>query len=440
MKILLVEDEKILRISLDKLLIKEGYAVSSCADGQVALTQLQRESFDVVLTDLRLPKKDGLEILEYIQKEMQETKVILMTAYGSVESAVEALKKGAYDYLTKPFSQDELLHRLQKIKDLQSVVVENKQLKQQIQFNSKIIGNSSLFLESLDRAQLAANGDHTILIEGESGTGKELFIDFIHEQSSRSKKQLIKVNCSALPESLIESELFGHEKGAFTGALKKNIGRFERADGGTLFLDDVDDLPLPVQVKLLRAIQEGEIERLGGNKIIPVDVRIVAATKVSLRKQMEKGKFRDDLFFRLNVVNILIPPLRNRIEDIPLLVVHFLEKHKSNHYLTPAVMEKLQNYPWPGNVRELENVIIQMIALAQGDTLVASLLPKHIQEKSSETPTPHTGDLTQKMEQSECKMIQEALEQSKWRQKDAAKLLGIPRTTLRSKMAKFGLI
>ncbi len=439
MKILLVEDEKILRISLDNTLKNAGYAVLPCSTGAKAITALDNETFDVVLTDIRLPEKDGMQILHHIQSNYPDTKVIMMTAFGSVESAVEALKKGASDYLTKPFSQDELLLRLSKIKEYQTVVSENIKLKQQLDAKTKIIGNSPLFLNTMDKVKLAATSDHTILIEGESGTGKEMIVDYIHETSSRVEFPLIKVNCSALSENLFESELFGHEKGAFTGALKKNIGRFERANNGTLFLDDIDDLSLGLQVNLLRAIQEGEIERVGGNKTIPVDVRIVAATKISLREKMKEGEFRDDLFFRLNVVHISLPRLNDRIDDIPLLTAHFLEKHGSNHHITPAVMEKLKNYSWPGNVRELENVIIQMIALAQGDTLVASLLPSHILNRESVQKQHIESSLKQTMAESEKNLIMDALEKCKWRQKDAAELLGIPRTTLRSKMDKLGL-
>ncbi len=439
MKILLVEDEKILRISLDNTLKNAGYAVLPCSSGAKAITALDNETFDVVLTDIRLPEKDGMEILHHIKSNFPDTKVIMMTAFGSVESAVDALKKGASDYLTKPFSQDELLLRLAKIKEYQTVVTENIKLKQQLDVKTKIIGNSPLFLTTMEKVKLAATGDHTILIEGESGSGKEMIVDYIHETSSRTEFPLIKVNCSALSENLFESELFGHEKGAFTGALKKNIGRFERANNGTLFLDDIDDLSLALQVNLLRAIQEGEIERVGGNKTIPVDVRIVAAAKISLREKMKSGEFRDDLFFRLNVVHISIPRLNDRIDDIPLLTAHFLEKHGSSHHITPAVMEKLKNYSWPGNVRELENVIIQMIALAQGDTLVASLLPSHIRNHESIQKQHVESSLKQTMAESEKNLIMDALEKCKWRQKDAAELLGVPRTTLRSKMDKFGL-
>jgi DNA-binding NtrC family response regulator len=439
MKILLIEDEKILRISLSKMLQKAGYAVFPCENGLKAIDILEKEMFDLVLTDIRLPGKSGMDILKYIQKNYPNTKVILMTAFGSVESAVNALKVGASDYLTKPFSQEELLHKLATIRDYQSIKKENIELKQKLNLSKKIIGNSPVFLSLIEKINLTASSDHSILIEGESGTGKELIIDLIHEKSDRSKRPLIKVNCAALSESLFESELFGHEKGAFTGALKQNLGRFERANGGTLFIDDIDDLPLSLQVKLLRVIQENEIERVGGNKTISIDVRILAATKVNLQKQMEDGKFRDDLFYRLNVVHLLVPSLRNRSDDIPLLAAHFIKKHGSGHHITPAVMALLQSYHWPGNVRELENAIIQMIALSRGDTLVASLLPKYLQEQKKTKPNSDGSSLNQTISSSEKTIIKETLEKCRWQQTDAAKLLNIPRTTLRSKMKKYGL-
>ncbi|MBT3300619.1 MAG: sigma-54-dependent Fis family transcriptional regulator [Candidatus Marinimicrobia bacterium] len=440
MKILLIEDEKILRISLSKTLQRAGYAVYPCDDGGKAISILGKEIFDLVLTDIRLPGKSGLDILKHIQKKHPNIKVIMMTAFGSVESAVGALKMGASDYLTKPFSQEELLHKLATIRDYQFIEKENIELKQKLNLSKKIIGNSPPFLNLIEKVSLTASSDHSILIEGESGTGKELIVDLIHEMSDRSKQPLIKVNCAALSESLFESELFGHEKGAFTGALKQNIGRFERANGGTLFIDDIDDLPMSLQVKLLRVIQENEIERVGGDKTISIDVRILAATKVNLQKKMEDGAFRDDLFYRLNVVHLPVPSLRDRPNDIPLLAAHFIGKHGSGHHITPAVMNLLQSYPWPGNVRELENAVIQMIALSQGDTLVASLLPKYLQEQKNHKPNPIDSSLSQTISSSEKTLIKEALEKCKWRQTDAAKLLNLPRTTLRSKMKKYGLV
>ena len=439
MKILLVEDEKILRISLNKTLQREGYAVYACDNGTKAISTLSRESFDIVLTDIRMPGKNGMDILNYIKSNHQDTKVIMMTAFGTIESAVDALKLGATDYLTKPFIQDELLYKLAKIRDYHSIESENKALKHKLSLSTKIVGNSSLFQETIEKAKLSATSNHTVLIEGKSGTGKELIVDLIHELSDRAQEPLIKVNCSALSESLFESELFGHEKGAFTGAVKQNIGRFERANSGTLFIDDIDDLPMALQVKLLRVIQESEIERVGGGAIIPIDVRVIAATKVALRKKMEAGEFREDLFYRLNVVHITVPPLKDRQEDIPLLVAHFLEKHGSNHHITSEVMTKLKTYRWPGNVRELENVIVQMIALTPGDTLVASLMPTHLRNTKSIPQKKADLTLKETMAESEKIIIINALEKCKWRQKDAADLLGIPRTTLRSKMERFGL-
>lgn len=439
MKILLAEDEKILRVSLEKTLVNSGHRVVSCSDGTGAQEVLEEDVFDLVLTDLKMPGADGLEILRLVMDRTPGTSVILMTAHGTVESAVEALKLGAHDYLTKPFSQDELLHRIGQLENYALLRKENVRLKEELSRSEKLIGNSPAFLQVIESARMAAEGEHTILIRGESGTGKELLVDMIHDISLRKDRPLVKVNCSVLPESLFESELFGYEKGAFTGASKRHLGRFERAQDGTLFLDDIDDLPKSLQVKLLRAIEQREIERLGGTEIIPVNVRVVVATKVDLRKEVDEGRFRDDLYYRLNVVTVHIPPLRERRPDIPLLAGHFLLKHGDNHKLTPRALEVLTEYDWPGNVRELENVIVQMIVLAEGTTLVASLLSPQLRGNKSALLTDQKS-LSEAVAYSEKAMILEALEKTRWRQKDAAKMLGIPRTTLRSKMEKYGLL
>jgi len=439
MRILLIEDEKILRVSLDKSLTKAGYTVSTCEDGSQALTNLAENKYDIVLTDIRLPNADGFEILDFISTNHPKTKVIMMTAYGSIEAAVNALKQGADDYITKPFTKEELLHRLAKIRDYQSVLDENKELKKELKIKRKIIGEAPVFIKTIEQVRLAASKDYTILIEGESGTGKELIMDLIHELSPRKNKPLIKINCSALPETLFESELFGHEKGSFTGALKKNIGRFERANGGTIFLDDIDDLPYSMQVKLLRVLQEREIERIGGNKIIPIDVRLIVATKVDLKKEMESGNFRNDLFYRINVVRIKMPLLKERKSDIPLLINHFLLKHGDQQSITPKVMNQLMNYDWPGNIRELENLIVQMIAISENKILNDDLLPAQFNNNISIDINANKSIATD-LSNSEKIMINDALHKCKWNQKEAAKLLGIPRTTLRSKMKKYELI
>ena len=439
MKVLLIEDEKILRVSLDKSLTEAGYTVSTCDDGSQALSNLALKKYDIVLTDIRLPNADGFEILNYISTNYPKTKVIMMTAYGSIEAAVSALKQGADDYITKPFTKEELLHRFAKIRDYKTVLEENEKLKKELKLKSKIIGESPIFLKSIEQVKLSAPKDYTILIEGESGTGKELIVDLIHELSSRNTKPLVKVNCSALPETLFESELFGHEKGSFTGALKQNIGRFERANGGTIFLDDIDDLPLAMQVKLLRVLQEREIERIGGNRTIPIDIRLIVATKVDLKKEMEKGNFRNDLYYRINVVRIKMPLLKERKSDIPLLVKHFLVKHGNRQKVTAAVMNQLMEYDWPGNIRELENLIVQMIAISKNDILDEDLLPHQFNQNIIKNIADNNS-LSDSISSSEKSMIVQALEKCKWRQKEAAELLGIPRTTLRSKMKKFELI
>jgi len=439
MKILLIEDEKILRVSLDKSLTKAGYIVSTCEDGSEALANLAENKYDIVLTDIRLPNADGFEILNFVSTNYPKTKVIMMTAFGSIEAAVDALKQGADDYITKPFTKDELLHRLAKIRDYQAVLDENKELKKELKIKREIIGEAPVFIKTIEQVRLAAPKDYTILIEGASGTGKELIVDLIHELSSRKKKPLVKVNCSALPETLFESELFGHEKGSFTGALKQNIGRFERANGGTIFLDDIDDLPYPMQVKLLRVLQEREIERVGGNKTIPIDIRLIVATKVDLQKEMELGNFRNDLFYRINVVGIKMRLLKERKSDIPLLVNHFILKHGDQQKITPEVMNRLMDYDWPGNIRELENLIVQMIAISKNNIIDDDLLPDQFNRKIVNDMN-NNKSLSTNLSNSEKSMINDALEKCKWRQKEAAKLLGIPRTTLRSKMKKYNLL
>ncbi len=450
MHILLIEDEKITRITLTDTLRDEGYSVTACATGKEGLEAFRSASFDVVLTDLRLPAMSGIDILKHVRSEAPDCKVIVMTAYASVDTAVEALKFGAYDYLTKPFSPDELLSLLNKIKQFKDVITENIQLKKRIRSfeNRTLVGQSEVMRQLISTIEVVAKNEFTVLIQGESGTGKEVVARYLHYHSPRRHKPFVAVNCAAIPETLLESELFGHEKGAFTGANKQHTGYFERAQNGTLFIDDIDDMPLPLQVKLLRFLQERRIYRVGGTKEIALDLRIVAATKIDLRKLIEKGRFREDLYYRLNIIPLYLPPLRERKEDIPLLLNHFIEKlgaGSTKPVLSKEQLSKLEAYHWPGNVRELENVVGRLLALPGTDYFLEQLQP----QEQTPVSQPASGSAIdfQKFEgiqvflqKQEQRLIKEALKKAGYNISNAARLLKIPRSTLRSKMEKLQII
>jgi DNA-binding NtrC family response regulator len=453
-KILLIEDEKINRITLEKILVQSGFEVVTAADGLAGLQAFEKEQFDVVLTDLKLPGLTGTELLERFKIISPEIPVLIMTAFATVTNAVESLKKGAYDYFTKPFQPEELINILNNIKREIELRDEVRVLKGKLAGqteNKDIIGQSKKFKHIIEKANTVAPGEHTILIEGESGTGKEVIAGFIVKNSSRSSKPYIRINCSALSETLFESEMFGHEKGAFTGAVKQSKGRFERANGGTIFLDDIDDLSMEMQVKLLRVVQEREIERVGGDKVIPIDVRIIASTKMNLRDKIDNGTFREDLFYRLNVVNLHLPPLRERRSDIPLLSIYFLQKMNSNLTFLPEVIDMLREYDWPGNIRELQNAIEQMVALTSEDTIKMNHLPQRIKDDIAELTTgiqrevwKHILDKQLSLDKTllgiEVEILKSSIHKFKGNQKNIADYLGIPRTTLRSKLEKHNLI
>jgi DNA-binding NtrC family response regulator len=446
MKILIVEDEKIHRITLADLLKKDGHAVTACADGDAALAQLASESFELVLSDLRLPGAGGLDVLRDAKVRSPETIVIMMTAYGTVDTAVEALKLGAYDYLVKPFAPDKLLSILQHLNEFRRVVDENQQLRQKIQQFEKrpIIGDSPVMRKLSETVRAVAVRDYTVLIRGESGTGKELVARALHDLSPRRDRPFVTLNCAALPASLLESELFGHEKGAFTGAIRRHDGYVERAAGGTLFIDEIDDLPMDLQPRLLRVLQEKEIVRVGGSTIIPVDVRILAASKVELQDEVKAGRFRADLFYRLNIIPVMIPPLRQRKEDIVPLVAHFFEKHGAKdrfRLLSPQSFEDLRRYEWPGNVRELENLVERIIALS--DSLaVQEILRETLGDAAGAADAPadastNPSSYTALMEEREREIIMKAMELSGDNVAAAARALDLPRSTLRSKLEKW---
>ena len=453
-KILIVDDEKLMRVSLEDKLTKEGYAVNSLSNAVEGIKLLQSTNFDAVITDLRLPKIDGMDFLREIKKASPDTVVIIMTAYGSIENAVTAMKEGAYDYVTKPFPLEELTVKLQKALKHKDTIAENIMLKQRVlsQYGyDNMIGKSEGMKRVFEIISTVSNRDTTILIQGESGTGKELTAGAIHYNSNRRDGPFIKVSCAALNKEILESELFGHEKGSFTGAIKMRRGRFELADGGTIFLDDVDDIPLEMQVKLLRVLQEREFERVGGEETIPVNVRVICATKKDLKKLVQEGSFREDLYYRLHVVTVHLPPLRERKEDIPLLVTYFIKKYAERQRVTvnsvsQETLNLLMLYNWPGNIRELENVIEHAVAFCAADTIIPRNLPGNLIE--GETPsgifpielsTIDSIDLQETLSEAERKLLIWAYQKTNGNQVRMSEILRIPRTTLQNKLVKYNI-
>ncbi|MCH7913012.1 MAG: sigma-54-dependent Fis family transcriptional regulator [Deltaproteobacteria bacterium] len=443
--ILVVDDEPPQLELISGFLKKQGFEVTLAESGEKALQIFRRESFDLVLTDQRMPNLSGLDLLKAVRAVNPETPVIVVTAYGSIETAVSAIKAGATDYLTKPLNLDELLHRIEKVREHHRLVLENRDLREELGERHRIegiIGESGRMLEVFSLVRRVAPSEATVLIRGESGTGKELIAKAIHFASPRASGPLVKVNCAALPETLLESELFGHEKGAFTGAFVTRKGRFEVASGGTIFLDEIGDLPTHLQAKLLRVLQEREFERVGSSKPISIDVRILAATHRDLERLLKAGQFRDDLYYRLNVVTIVLPPLRERRQDLPLFMDHllrvFAEKNgKKIRGFTSEAREALLRYDYPGNVRELENIIERASVITRNDVIGRADLPISIQEPEVEVINSET-DLPVVVERLERRMIREALARSGGVQTRAAEQLGITERALRYKLKKYG--
>jgi two-component system NtrC family response regulator len=447
-KILIAEDEKNQRDLLEGFLKKEGFSVEAAANGREALRKLEGDFFDVALFDYKMPELDGLQTLREVRKRYPDLPVVMMTAYGTVEAAVASMKEGALDYLTKPIDLDELLLILHKVIERSYLILENKALKAQLQERytfSNIIYGSPKMEEVIGLVARVAPSQATVLIRGESGTGKELIANAIHYSGPRSQMPLVKVNCSAIPETLLESELFGHEKGAFTGAAQRRIGRFEEASGGTIFLDEIGDLSPGIQVKLLRILQEKEFQRLGSNQTLKTDVRVIAATNQNLEETIKKGLFREDLYYRLNVITIPLPPLRERKEDIPLLMDYFLKKYskmnqKSISDISKEARSLLLRHSYPGNVRELENLIERAVVLCRGEVITTQDLPFHLQEGKSEgmweiSRTEKT--LPESLEAIERDLIIKALQQHHGVQTRAAESLGISERVLRYKIRKY---
>jgi len=446
--ILIVDDEKNYLVVLEALLGPEGYEIMTSEKAQDALRLIQEADVDLVLTDMKMPGMTGMELLEETNKIKPEVPVIMMTAYGTIEMAVEAMKKHAYDYITKPFRNEELKLTIRKALENYRLVKENRRLSEALSERHgyrNIVGKSKAMLKVYDLIAKVAQSKASVLITGPSGTGKELIAKAIHYESPRKDRPFVSVNCGALAETLLESELFGHEKGAFTGAIAMKKGRFELADGGTLFLDEIGDMSPPLQVKFLRVLQEMEFERVGGTKTIKVDVRVLSASNRNLKEDVATGAFREDLFYRLNVIHIEVPPLRERMEDVRLLVTHFVEKFGNGKKieLTPQAWEGLYSYPWPGNVRELENVIERAVVLNSGGRIDLKDLPAEFTKSKGELDVdrfiPPGAPLQSTLEEIEEKLIRRALRQSGNVQSHAADQLGITKSLIQHKMKKYNI-
>ena len=447
--VLVVDDDESLRRVVEYNLGEEGYRVLTAPDGAAGLRAFQDASVDLVVSDVRMPDMDGLELLTRIKTIQPEVPVIMLTAHGTINSAVEAMKLGAFDYLTKPFNRDQLKAAVRKALEIAALTTENRQLRQVVaerfSFASMIAGSRAMRAVT-ETAARVAQGDTTVLLEGESGTGKELLAKAIHFHSPRKRGPFVTINCGAIPEQLLESELFGHRRGSFTGAVADKKGKFEVAHGGTIFLDEIGELPSLLQVKILRVLQEREIDKVGEARSIKVDVRVIAATNRDLEKMIADASFRDDLYYRLAVVSIRVPPLRERTDDIPFLVDHFLTKHaerlgRTRPSVDKAVYSAFNLYGWPGNIRELENVIERALVLDKDGVLALDDLPERVSTREHRVANlrmeiPDDGI---SLEDVERELIVAALEKHNWNQTRAAAFLNITRSTLLYRMQKFGL-
>ncbi len=444
-RILVVDDEEQMRDLLAKVLDRKGYQVAVCSDGLEALAYLEKEPADLVITDVRMPGLSGMEALRAVKELNPDIVVLIMTAFGSIDQAVQAVKEGAYDYINKPFKIEEMLLTIEKALDERRLRHEVSALRQELHTRYRfenLIGKSRAMQEVFGLIEQVAGSRSTVMVYGKSGTGKELVAKSVHYNSPRSGKAFVAVNCAAIPAELLESELFGHEKGAFTGAIATKVGKFELANSGSLFLDEVGSMRLDLQAKILRALQEREIERVGGTRTIKIDVRVIAATNRDLKKAVEEGTFREDLYYRLNVVPITLPDLKDRIEDIPLLANHFVQKFapESNpniREISKEAMAVLLSYAWPGNVRELENVIERAVTLGRGPAIEPSDLPNHLTGGSNPVDRALAKEAT--LEDLEREYIALILRRTKGHQIRAASILGIDRRTLYRKIRRYKL-
>jgi two-component system response regulator HydG len=440
--VLVVDDEPSNLTSLQKILQREGLRVLTAESAKLALELLRRHRVQVVLTDLMMPGTNGVELLRAVKELSPDVEVVLMTAYGTIETAVQAMREGAYDFVEKPLKRMTIVKTIRKAAERQSLVAENRSLREELKLLTarEIVGQSAALRRVLDVATQAAPSSATVLVLGESGTGKELLARFIHGKSARAAGPFVAVNCAAIPESILEAELFGHERGAFTGAVARREGRFAKARSGTLFLDEIGELSPSVQVKILRVLQEGEYEPVGGNTV-KADVRIVAATNRDLSAEVEAGRFREDLYYRLNVIAVTAPPLRARREDVPLIVDHFLgvyckKNGRSRLNVPREVMDKLSDYSWPGNVRELENVIERAAVLCRSDTLRLEDLPDVVAQASAPPPSALSFPIGTTLEEVENRLIRETLKSTNGDKSLAAQLLGISTRTIYRKLGE----
>lgn len=449
-RILILDDEENMLHMLKTILTKEGYNIATAANGIEGLKKIESNSFDTILCDLRMPEMDGLSFLKALKEKNNQSTIIMMSAYGTVDLAIEAMKLGAYDYISKPFKPDEVILTLKKAEERERLKKENillkKKIKKEFGIENTITKNDKM-LQIFETIHKISDYDTSVLITGESGTGKELIAKAIHYHSTRSNKPFIAINCGAIPENLLESELFGYIKGAFTDAHQNKKGLFEEANGGTLLLDEIGELPSTLQVKLLRVLQEGEIRKLGDTKQIKLDVRIIAATAKDLAQEVRKENFREDLFYRLNVIQIDLPPLRERREDIPLLVNHFIKRYNEKHHLkvkniSSSALNLLLEHDWQGNIRELENAIERAVILSEGNRIEPSALPSDIRKSKTGEEEEASGDeysikkIHRIMEE---QLIRKALDKTKGNRTHAAKLLEISHPALLSKMKAFGI-
>ncbi len=453
--VLLVEDEEYIRENLSEILGMNGYKVTTAPNGEAGVEAAKKSPYNIVLTDLKLPGMSGIDVIRSVKSITPNTACIILTGYASVETAVEAMRVGAFTYLKKPFGKDELLITLEKAQEVHSLKEENSKLKNEIKRNctAAILGTSPVIQKVRETIDKIADTDSTVLILGESGTGKELVARALHYGSMRSNKPFVPINCAAIPEDLLESELFGYEKGAFTGAIATKIGRFEAANNGTVFLDEIGDMSPGLQVKILRVLQEKEFDRVGGRASIKVDVRVVAATNQDLDRAVEEKRFRGDLYYRLNVIPVHLPPLRNRREDIPMLLDHFIEKiskrkKKCIKGVAPDAIRVFEGYDWPGNIRELENLVERLVVLKEEDSAITVKdIPDKIRQCKSEAPAlsglslPSEGiDFNTAVDKFERDLIINALNRVNGIKKKAAEYLNLNRTTLIEKMKRKGLI